>query len=381
MGTIQDLELLQRARQRYVGDPAGSPRPPKKSPQLTLQELKFQDRNKTIFVRTGLLEEEFNELLELLRAEPEQIKRGPKLWDLDLRLVIILQWIQLGQTYDELAFFFRTTASRIQTAITSLWDPLAKVLVENYIPLSPLEYRSSRRFVNHEDAVGALDATLLPVVKPRNPIENRDYYSGKHSRHGIKLQALVAPDGVCIHIGGIVEGRHNDFYLYQQSGLARVMAHSEENEFGERVMVRPPILADGGYLGIRTTYPEAIIPIRRLPNRQLTPEQRESNRLLSQDRSIVERFFGRLKLYWGILQRPYRCDRTSLLTLAKICVGLTNLKLRRAPLNADEEGPDEEEEVTETEQRTEGSDIGDTSSTIQTSTGQSSPRPRPRGRK
>ena len=325
----------------------------KKKKPLTFEALKFSDNNKTIRVRTGLLEEEFAELLDLMRAEPEPIKRGPKLLDLDLRLVIILQWLQLGQTYEQLSFFFGLTSSQIQTAITSLWDPLAKVLTENYIPKSPLDYISLRKFRNHEDAVGALDATLLPVVKPKNPEENRDYFSGKHSRHGVKLQALAAPDGTCIHIGGIVEGRRNDFYLYQQSNLARIMGRPEHNEYGERIITRPPILADGGYLGIRTTYPEAIIPIRKPPNQHLTPTQKESNRLLSQDRVIVERFFGRLKLYWGILQKPYRCDRGSMFTLIKICVGLTNLKIKRAPLFAEEEifdpdePPGEEEEESE----------------------------------
>lgn len=283
MRSIERLEELQLVKQNYNTVIESSAPPKKKKFNLTLETLKFNDGNKTIRVRTGLLEEEFNELLDHLREEGEPIKRGPRLWNLDLRLVIILQWLQLGQTYEELAFFFGTTACRVQTAITSLWDLLAKVVMEYYIPKHPLDYEPTRSFINYEEAVGALDATLLPLAKPKNPDENRDYFSGKHSRHGVKLQALVAPDGFCIHIGGIIEGRHNDFYLYQQSGLARTMAHQERREDGECIMVRPPILADGGYQGIRTTYPEAIIPIRRLPHQHLTPEQRETNRLLSQD--------------------------------------------------------------------------------------------------
>ena len=82
------------------------------------------------------------------------------------------------------------------------------------------------------------------------------------------------------------------------------MAHVENNDFEERVYARPPILADGGYLGICTTYPETIIPVQRLPNQHLTPAQRETNRLLSRDRAIVERYFGRLKLYWGFCKSP-----------------------------------------------------------------------------
>ena len=146
------MEKLQKKREEYNSEVLGQHHiAPKRSPSLTLEGLKFIDGNKTIKVRTGLFEEEFSELLDLLRAEQEPIKRGPKLWDLDLRLVVILQWLQLGQTYEKLAFFFHTNASRIQTIITSIWEPL--------------EYRPTRRFVNYGDA------TLLPIVKPIDPGE------------------------------------------------------------------------------------------------------------------------------------------------------------------------------------------------------------------
>ena len=67
---------------------------------------------------------------------------------------------------------------------------------------------------------------------------------------------------------------------------------------------------------------------------------------------MVERFFGRMKGYWGILQRPYRSERDSLDSLARIVVALTNLKIRSAPLFSEENiynpDPSEEEEDDET---------------------------------
>ena len=98
----------------------------------------------------------------------------------------------------------------------------------------------------------------------------------------------------------------------------------------------PQILADGSYLGIANTYPEAVIPIRKAPHGHLTEAQKEHNHLLSHDWVIVERFFGRLKTYWGIFEKPYRCEKDSIDALAKICTCLTNLKIRDAPLTSDE---------------------------------------------
>ena len=68
------------------------------------------------------------------------------------------------------------------------------------------------------------------------------------------------------------------------------MTRRETGRNGEVHVVRPQILADGGYQGIRRIYSEAIIPHRKPSHGRLTDEQRESNRLLSQDRVIVERF-------------------------------------------------------------------------------------------
>ena len=200
------------------------------------------------------------------------------------------------------------------------------------IPERPLDYVPKRKFINHKDAVGVLDATLIMVSKPLDKEENNMYFSGKHKKHGVKLQVLVAPDGLCIHFGGVVPGRRNDFYSYNYSGLSRTMEHSTVGMDGIKTTHRPPILADGGYMEIQNTYPEAIIPKRKPLNGHLTREQKEFNRLLSQDRSVVERFFGRMKGYWGILKKPYRGERASLDVLAQICVGLTNLKIKNAPL-------------------------------------------------
>ena len=70
----------------------------KKSSRLTLKKLKIRDGGKTIEVRTGLTEEEFVYVLSLLEKHPEGLKRGRKLLDLDIRLVILLEWLRHGET-------------------------------------------------------------------------------------------------------------------------------------------------------------------------------------------------------------------------------------------------------------------------------------------
>lgn len=312
--------------------------PKKRKPRLTFDMLMAMDDNETVEIRTGLTRGEFDNLLELLSKEPREVKRGMKLLSLEVRLVIILQWLHFGETFAKLGNSFKLDPGVIQTCISDLWNPLEKVLVENYLPKDPRAYkvRDEDKFVHHPDAVGALDATLIPVVKPRIYKEYLKYLSGKHRRCGVKMQALVAPDGQCIHYGGLINGARNDLKLYEKSNLHIELLRMERQGTGTLVPTRPAILADGGYLGIHNTYPEAIIP-RRKPKGRLRPEADiQFNKELSSDRIIVERYFARLKGTWGILQKPYRSDKRSLDVLAKILVCLTNMKIKNAPMYATE---------------------------------------------
>ena len=107
---------------------------------------------------------------------------------------------------------------------------------------------------------------------PSDREDNRSYFSGKHRRHGVKLQVLTAPDGMCIHCRGIIEGVRNGFYPLEHSTLAGVMSVREEGSDGVPVITRPQPSTDGGHQEIRHIYLEAVIP-HQTPNRCLTEDQ------------------------------------------------------------------------------------------------------------
>ena len=107
--------------------------------------------------------------------------------NLKTRLVILLQWIYHGQTFERLGKSMELSHSCVQTSITPIWDDLKISVFDNYVPSSPKEYKSTRSFINYPAAVGALDATLLSINKPSEREENKKYFSGKHRKHGVKL--------------------------------------------------------------------------------------------------------------------------------------------------------------------------------------------------
>lgn len=170
----------------------------------------------------------------------------------------MLRWIQLGRTSKVSGVASCLTDSGVQTSITSLWNPSAGVLMEDIIPGALLDYIPRHKSINHKDAVGALDATLIMIPKPMDKEENNVHFSGKHKEHGVKLQVLAAPDDFCIHFGEIIPGKRNDFYLYNCSGLSRVTEHSTVEMDGIKAAYRPLILADCGYMRIQNSCPRQL---------------------------------------------------------------------------------------------------------------------------
>ena len=96
---------------------------------------------------------------------------------------------------------------------------------------------------------------MIPTVKPNNSLDKKLCYSGKHHRHGVKVQVLVAPDGQVIHYGGTLPGSRHDFILYRESKLAADMTRTLVNKYGAVIPNRPQALADSGYVGTHVSCP------------------------------------------------------------------------------------------------------------------------------
>ena len=95
---------------------------------------------------------------------------------------------------------------------------------------------------------------------------------------------------------------------------------------------RKPILADSGYTGIQNTFPEALISKKKPKRSTLSNDDKRFNRHLSHDRIIVENYFARLKVKFGILDCKFRSEIRILKDLIPILVALTNYHVDIHPL-------------------------------------------------
>ena len=282
---------------------------------------------------TTFTETEVDEILSVCEETLRPIGPGRRYHDIKYRVIIYLTWLTSGWTIRGLSNMFGLSPSSVQRTISYAMSGMTNSLKKEYLPEKRSDITSISKFKHFPQALGAVDASLIPIQKPKDSMLNNDYYSGKHSMHGAKIQVTVDADGKAIHISPLIPGRRHDAYLFRNSGLAEFMKKVRRGS-GRTEITHPALLADSGYTGLDEIYYELIVCKKRPPHGELSQKDFETNSKLHSDRVLVENFFGRLKTTFGILSNPYRCALNSLEDVVITCICLLNLKLRAHPLRA-----------------------------------------------
>ena len=280
---------------------------------------------------TGFTHSEFTTLYETI--SPLILPRGRGRKDMPIRdgLALFLAWATSGMTYNEISIHFGVSRSTLFRTVESVIRRTKNALVQTYIPSTIDDATADGAFVNFPDAFGAVDATVIEISRPYDSENQKKYYCGKHKFHCVKFQCLINPDGQAVHISQVVEGKQHDKKLFDQSGLTKFLTTTKLIA-GHLVSERKIILCDSGYTGINLTHPEAIITRKRRAGEDLSAEDEEFNRILSSDRIIVENYFGRMKIVFGVMHYKFRCTITMLSDLIPMIVALTNYHIQNHPL-------------------------------------------------
>ncbi len=108
------------------------------------------------------------------------------------------------------------------------------------------------------------------------------------------------------------KGRIHDFKLFKAS---RVRLHPTRQ-----------CLADKGYQGLSKLHPNSRTPHKKPPKATLTPQQRQENQQLAQQRVVIEHVFAYLKRF-RILSERYRNRRRRFGLRFNLIAGLYNYEL------------------------------------------------------
>ena len=203
-------------------------------------------------------------------------------------------------------------------------------------------------FDDFPGVMGIVDTSFLQVCKKK--VGQGQYYSGKHKRHGVKIQTINACNGVVMEVSQLIPASVHDITIFRRSGAVALFQQTRwVNRRCEHVGHEG--LFDGGYQGLAREM-AAIIPARRRPNKDLTEEESEHNRRIAHRRIVIENYYARLKGYWGVLSGRYRGDLSDYNTVVRLCVALTNILVMRYPLRRDERFTDEADVLGEVDAET-----------------------------
>lgn len=151
-----------------------------------------------------------------------------------------------------------------------------------------------------------LAGTLIPSTRSAAPSEagHDVWYSGKHKRHGANIQVLTGPSGYPEWVSDVEPGSTHGITAARTHALPALYPAAARGL---------PALTDKGYVG-------AGIGIRvPLEGRNLAPDNRARNQLISALRAPAERANALLKRTWKALE-PITLDpwRTGAITAAAL---------------------------------------------------------------
>ena len=125
-----------------------------------------------------------------------------------------------------------------------------------------------------------IDSFETPIRRPSDEARQRRTYSGKKKRHTLKTQVVTDAQGEILEIDAGHRGPKADIRLYEESGVDLRYPDAEKT-------------ADKGYQN--SAHPTLHTPHKKPKGGELTPEQRDENRRLAQQRIYVEHGIRRIK--------------------------------------------------------------------------------------
>jgi hypothetical protein len=200
---------------------------------------------------------------------------------------------------------------------------------KNLIQKSHNDVLCGNTFAHFSGAFAIVDVS--PILITGSTVRQEQYYSGKLKCHCVKVQALITPDGLYVHMSAVFRSAIHDKAIFDHSGVTQFVTYRDEWGL-ERQRV---IIGDLGYVDIERACPNAVLPQTRVRGGGLTEEQGAENQLIASDRILVENFCARWKNLFGICEGKYREDLAQLNRIVRMTVALTNWYIARHPLRAE----------------------------------------------
>jgi len=281
-----------------------------------------KDRPVVLRAMTSLTRDEFEHLyrdFEDVLRDSERLKdptkggRPPILKDDREKLFFILFYIKNYPLQEVVAYLFGVSQSRANEWIHILTPLLNKALDRaHYLPPRMAEELLALLTQEGPQEV-AIDGTERPINRPKDPEQQKAYYSGKQKRHTVKNDLVVGvSDRTIKHLSKTCAGKAHDKAIADEAQL--------------RYPQGTPLYQDKGFQGYAPEGASIYQPKKKPKGGQLTPEEAEENSLISRVRVVVEHVIAGIKRV-SIVSDVFRNTKEGYDDLVmSIACGLHNLR-------------------------------------------------------
>ncbi len=295
---------------------------------------RYSGKGKPFVALTGLTHKEFKALLPAFRIRYlKRIKRytlkGKKrgglrryveycnspLLTIEDKLMFILVYLRKGTTQDIFGAVFNMSQPVANKWIHILHPCLNQALAD--LGERPARRVAELRLSPKKGQTFLQDGTERPIERPKDPQLQRLFYSGKKKKHCLKNNVLVNLQAKIVLLTPTCEGKKHDKKVADETGLVL----PQESK----------LYQDTGFQGFSLPGVIMIQPMKKPRGKELTPEQKESNRLISSFRVRVEHAIGGVKRY-RIVKDQVRARKDNFRDrVMETCCGLHNFRLNFRP--------------------------------------------------
>ena len=263
---------------------------------LDIQRVLKQDR--LVRALTGLNRKAFDQLLVAFSPVYEQSRqtqprqravgggRKARLLGTQEKLFFILFYFKCYPTFDLAGIIFDLHRSQAHDWMHRLQPILEETLGKKMV-LPERKLDSIEAFLEHFPGVKRvmIDGTERPMQRPQDSEAQKANYSGKKKRHTRKHLAAVDESKRVLVLSKAREGKLHDKRFHDEDDIAGAVPDEISIE------------VDLGFLGLHKEYDNIHLPHRKPKAGELSSQQKQENRALSQSRVVCENAFAGVKRY------------------------------------------------------------------------------------
>ena len=143
-----------------------------------------------------------------------------------------------------------------------------------------------------------VDDTRFRISRPSQNDVQREFFNGKTRTHNLLVLFVVTLDGIPIFHSKAFEGRQNDQYAWNESGLRARFEHKEYGIIGDDMFSFNRVIDSVKIIGINPTRNSE-------PRGQYDQKNPPRSKQVGRVRVRIEHYFARLK-QWKILRHAFR---------------------------------------------------------------------------